>query len=126
MQNNAEDLTIHYARYGSVVDKRDVLEIIDDQVSPYDRLALLVNNDNLGGDFYSGVVKQLHIIYTFNGVLCEERIDEGGMLVIPKPSIVEIVEGDNVLLDSIGIAVIAAALFWGISQVVRSWKNNAS
>ncbi len=78
------DLEIHYARYGSTAQKRDVLDIIEQQVSPHQRLNILVNNDNLSGDFYPGEEKQLHIIYTFNGMLCEEKLSEGEVLSVPK------------------------------------------
>lgn len=84
MIQDGKDLEIHYARYGSITHKKDVVKIIEEQVSPHQRLNLLINNDNLGGDLYPGKEKKLHIIYTFNGILCEENLNEGEILVIPK------------------------------------------
>lgn len=78
------DLEIHYARYGTDVQKDDVVDFLEERISSHQRLNLFVDNDNLGGDFYPGKEKQLHIIYTFNGILYEGEFNEGQVLSIPK------------------------------------------
>ncbi len=123
-QTARDDLEIHYARYGSDTEKRDVIHFIKARLSPHSRLNLLVNSANLGGDYYPGNPKQLHIIYTFNGVLYEERLDEGEMLVIPKLLIIETAE-PSTLLDSVGIAAVVVALFWGISRIVKVFRDES-
>ncbi len=129
MTDQQNDLEIHYAKYGSDAQKRDVIDYIDEQISSNDRLNLLVNNDNLGGDHYSGKPKQLHIIYTFNGVLYEEKLDEGEMLIIPEIG-AKTTENRSAawhyliskLLDSASGVLITAILLWGISRIVRAWR----
>ena len=111
------DLKIHYARYGSVARKDDVLYIVKDQISPHQRLNLLINNDNLDGDFYPGKKKQLHIIYTFNGILYEEKINEGEVLSIPKLAI-EVQEAGK-LLSGINIILAVLSLILGIGLVLK-------
>ena len=129
MTNQQNDLEIHYARYGLRLHSRDVIDCVDEQISPNDRLSLLVSNDNLGGDFYPGQEKYLHIIYTFNGVLYEEEVNEGELLTIPKQSNIS----DNTLLDDVGFALFVllrgisfgisvVALSWGSSRVVKAWR----
>jgi len=139
MGNIANDLEIHYAEYGvdpykrkSGTYKEVVIHSINKQISPNDRLSLLVNNYNLGGDFYPGRKKQLYIIYTFNGQLHEETLDEGELLTIPKG----FSASDNALQDSVGFGLFVllrgislglsvVALSWGISRVVRAWRFDA-
>lgn len=111
------DLKIHYARYGSVARKDDVLYIVKDQISPHQRLNLLINNDNLDGDFYPGKKKQLHIIYTFNGILYEEKINEGEVLSIPKLAI-EVQEAGRLLSDT-NIILAILSLILGIGLVLK-------
>lgn len=129
MTNQQNDLEIHYAQYGSGIHKRDVIDCINEQISPNDRLNLLVSNDNLGGDFYSGQEKHFHIIYTFNGILYGEKLSEGELLTIPKRSDIS----DNELLDhisfglfiflrSVGFGLGVVALSWGVSRVVKAWR----
>lgn len=137
---NNKDLKIHYARYGLDIHNRDVIELINMDISSHDRLNLLVNNNNLGGDYYYGQKKQLHIIYTFNGVLCEERLNEGELLVIPKlhtqingvteelelitqqPDTVSRSMLLGILLDNIGTGLVVLAVAFGISQIVKGWR----
>ncbi len=127
--NQHNDLEIYYARYGLDAHNRDVFDCINDEISPNDRLNLLVSNDNLGGDFYPGQPKQLHIIYTFNGVPYEERLDEGELLTIPKQSNIS----DNALSESVGFGLFVllkgvsfgigvVALSWGASRIVKAWR----
>ncbi len=106
------DLEIYYARYGSTVHKRDAIDIIEQQISPHQRLNLLINNDNLGGDFYPGEEKQLHIIYTFNGILYEEKLNEGEILSIPKLT---------AKIPRTNIIPILIALFIGI--IIGFWEG---
>ena len=89
MTTTENDLFINFAGYGTEAYRKDVIDCINEQISPNDRLNLLVSNDNLGGDFYPGQVKQLHIIYTFNGVLYDEWLGEGELLVIPRWQIIK-------------------------------------
>ncbi len=110
-----KDLEIHYARYGMDTHKSDVIDPLREQISPHQRLNLLINNDNLGGDFYPGKEKQLHIIYTFNGILYEEKLNEGEVLSIPKLA-VEVRKTDD-LPSSIILAVLSLVL--GISLVIK-------
>jgi len=111
------DLEIHYARYGTDAQKDDVIDVVKEQVSPYERLNLLIDNDNLGGDFYPGKEKQLHIIYTFNGILYEEELDEGEVLTIPKLAM-EAQRTNSISNDaSVILAVLSPVL--GISLVLK-------
>ena len=128
--NQQNDLEMHYARYGLRLHSRDVIDCVDEQISPNDRLNLLVSNDNLGGDYYPGQLKHLHIIYTFNGLFYDEELDEGEFLTIPKQfsSLEEITLQDSIgfglaiLLRSVAFGLGVIALGWGISRVVRAWR----
>ncbi len=112
-QTARKDLEVHYAKYGTEAEKRDVISYVTSRISLAGRLNLLVNNDNLGGDHYSGKAKQLHIIYTFNGVLCEEDLDEGEMLVIPKLQVIEVKEMQRMEWFDILLLILAAGLAGG-------------
>ena len=112
------DLKIHYARYGSAARKDDVLYIVKDQISPHQRLNLLINNDNLDGDFYPGKKKQLHIIYTFNGILYEEKLNEGEVLSIPKLAVGGVQETGK-LPSGTNIILAVLSLILGIGLIIR-------
>ena len=129
-QTAKKDIEIHFARYGPEAEKRDVITYIQSRISSADRLNLFVNNDNLGGDHYPGKAKELRIAYTFNGVLYEELLDEGEMLVIPKLTEAQ-AEFNGVLflvkplLDNIGAGLVILALAYGISLIVKVFKNDS-
>lgn len=102
-----EDLTIHYAQYGTSTVKKDVIDIVTKRITSNDRLNLLVSNDTFGGDFLPGKHKFLHIIYTFNGIFYDERIDELDLLIIPKPQIIKLIEKQS----NNGLILILLAIF---------------
>ncbi len=111
---NATDLNIYYAQYGTKISKKDVLSIIRKKVSKHDRLYFIVSNENLGGDFLPGVHKFLHIIYTFNGILYDEVINELEPLIIPKPKIINntIIKKSNCIPLSAIFLIVLILILW--------------
>ncbi len=91
MTQDSKNLEIHYARYGSIIHKRDVINIIRGHIIGHNdswgqRLTLSVSDDNLGGDYSLSEKKYLHVIYSYGGLSFEQKIDEGDSIRLPKPS----------------------------------------
>jgi len=82
---SSQPLLIQHASYESVEGRgaRDVTALIAGQVKN-DRINLIVNNRNLGGDPALNLVKRLHVEYTLAGQSFKKDIPENQALAIPE------------------------------------------
>ena len=85
--NKGAKLVVTRATYGDLQDEKkvDVTKVVSDAVQG-DKLTLVVNNENLGGDPASTVVKKLEVTYTVGGKAGTAKADEYGTLSLPSPT----------------------------------------